>query len=102
MDNAQMWALIVGAIAPLVIAVINQPTWSAPAKAAITAVASVLIGLGTAYFAGDFAGKDVVTSILTAFVAAITAYHGFFKPSTLAPRLERATSLTRSDVAKAA
>ncbi|MET9293460.1 hypothetical protein [Streptomyces sp. NPDC003077] len=92
MTNAQMWALIVGFASPLLISVVNQPQWSGAVRTAIQVVVSVLVGLGSAYFAGDFAGKDVVTSILVAAVAAISAYKGVFKPSGIAPKVEKATS----------
>ncbi|MFD7664282.1 hypothetical protein [Streptomyces sp. NPDC059788] len=92
MTNAQMWALIVGFASPMLISVINQPQWSPAARTLVQVVVSVLVGLGSALFAGDFAGKDVVTSILVAAVAAISAYKGVFKPSGIAPKVEKATS----------
>lgn len=94
MTNAQMWSLIAGFLSPLMISVVNQPHWPRPMKVAVQVVASVLIGLASAYFAGDFAGKDVVTGILIAAVAAISAYKGVFKPSGIAPAVERSTAVT--------
>ncbi|MEF3117163.1 hypothetical protein [Streptomyces chrestomyceticus] len=93
MTNAQMWALIVGFASPVLISVVNQPQWSPAARTLVQVVVSVLVGLGSALFAGDFAGKDVVTSILVAAVAAISAYKGVFKPSGIAPKVEKATSV---------
>ncbi|CAM5388854.1 MULTISPECIES: hypothetical protein [Streptomyces] len=92
MTNAQMWALIVGFASPMLISVINRPEWSQAARTLVQVVVSVLVGLGSALFAGDFAGKDVVTSILVAAVAAISAYKGVFKPAGIAPKVEKATS----------
>ncbi|WP_196942856.1 hypothetical protein [Streptomyces sclerotialus] len=92
MTNAQMWALIVGFASPLLISVINQPHWSSTARAAVQVAVSVLVGLGTAYFAGDFAGQDIITSILLASVSAISAYKGIFKPTGMSPAVERVTS----------
>ncbi|UNO38911.1 hypothetical protein [Streptomyces sp. MST-110588] len=92
MTNAQMWALILGFASPMLIAIVNQPQWSRAVRTGVQVVISVLVGLGSAYFAGDFAGKDVVTGILVAAVAAISAYKGVFKPSGIAPKVEKATS----------
>ncbi|WP_199896714.1 hypothetical protein [Streptomyces niger] len=92
MTNAQMWALIVGFLSPLLISVVNRPHWSSAIRASVQVAVSVLVGLGTAYFAGDFAGKDIVTSILIASVSAISAYKGIFKPTGMSPAVERMTS----------
>ncbi|WP_223731871.1 hypothetical protein [Streptomyces purpurogeneiscleroticus] len=94
MTNAQMWALIIGFVSPLLISVVNRPQWSSAARASVQMAVSVLVGLGSAYFAGDFAGKDVISSILIASVSAISAYKGIFKPTGASPTLERLTSPT--------
>ncbi|MFJ8606389.1 hypothetical protein ACIRH0_04245 [Streptomyces sp. NPDC093675] len=47
---------------------------------------------GTAYFAHSFDGKLIVTDILIAALAIGVAYHTLWKPSGIAPRIERATS----------
>lgn len=95
MTNAQLWALIVGFLSPLLISVVNQPQWTRRARTAAQLVVSILVGLGTAYFAGDFAGKDIISSILIASVAAISAYKGIFQPTGVSPTVERLTSHTR-------
>ncbi|POX36056.1 hypothetical protein C3486_35615 [Streptomyces sp. Ru73] len=87
-----MWALIIGFVSPLLISAVNQPHWPSAARAAVQITVSVLVGLGTAYFAGDFAGKDIVTSILIASVSAISAYKGIFKPTGVSPTVEHLTS----------
>ncbi|MFC6065463.1 hypothetical protein [Streptomyces ochraceiscleroticus] len=94
MTNAQMWALIIGFVSPLLISVVNRPQWSSAARSFVQMAVSVLVGLGSAYFAGDFAGKDVISSILIASVSAISAYKGIFKPTGASPALERLTSPT--------
>lgn len=92
MTNAELWSLIVGFISPMLIAVVDQPGWTRAARTAVQVAVSVVIGLATAYFAGDFTGKDVVSNILIASVAAISAYKGIFQPTGMAPRVARATS----------
>lgn len=93
MTDAQLWALILGFLAtPQAVAVINQPTWSRPARAAVMTAVSLLVGFGTAYFTGQFTGRSVLSCVLITAVAAVAAYKGLFKPIGLAPALERATS----------
>jgi hypothetical protein len=92
-----MWNLIVGFIsATVVLPVIQQPTWTARTRSAVTFVYSVIAGLGTAYFTGAFEHfTDVragITSVLFTLVAAITSYQGFGKPTGIAPGIEAATS----------
>jgi hypothetical protein len=92
MDNAQMWALVVGFAIPPILAVVQQPGWSQLLRTLVLAVTALVAGLGTAYFAGSFAGKDIVTSILIVLVTAIATYQGFWKSSGMAPAIEKATS----------
>lgn len=101
MSNLVMWNMIVGFLMPNVVALIQQPRFSTQARAAITALASVLGGLGTAYFTDQFTIGDVVGSILVTGVAAITFYKGFWKPTGVAVGIENATSKTPPTVQQA-
>jgi hypothetical protein len=101
MGDLAMWNLIVGFLsASFVLPVIQQPTWSAAKRAAVTFGYSVLVGLGTAYFTGAFDNlvdvKAGVTSVLLTMVTAIASYKGFAKPLGLATVIESATSATSS------
>lgn len=90
--DAQLWAAALGYLLPLAIAVVAQPRWSGAVKGILMLVTAVLDGLGTAYFNGDFSGKPIVTCILVAAVAIGVAYRTVWKPSGIAPGIERATS----------
>ncbi len=92
-----MWNLIVGFVsATIVLPVIQQPTWTARTRAAVTFVYSVIAGLGTAYFTGAFDHfTDVragISSVLFTLVAAIGSYKGFAQPTGLAGAIEAASS----------
>ncbi|WP_432019925.1 hypothetical protein [Streptomyces sp. 1222.5] len=91
--DAQLWAGALGYLLPLAIAVVAQPRWSGAVKGLLMLVVAVLDGLGTAYFNGDFDGKPIITCILVAAVAIGVAYHTVWKPSGIAPGIERATSI---------
>jgi hypothetical protein len=92
MTNVQMWAIIVGFFSPLVVALIQQPTWSLKLRAVVGFLAAAVFGTGTAYFAGDFNGASLVSGILLVLVSAIASYKGLWQPTGVAPRIETATS----------
>lgn len=92
MTDLQMWSFLVGALAPLLIAVLQQPTWGRPLRALVGLVVIVLLALGTCYFQGDFEGRSIVSSLLVLLVTAYASYGHFWKPTGIAPGLESATS----------
>jgi hypothetical protein len=95
LTDAGMWALIVAFASPLVLAIVQQPRWSAAVRAVVTVLFSALAGTLTAYFAGAFTGRNVVSTILLVLVATIVFYKGFWKPTGVAPGIESATSGSR-------
>lgn len=92
MTNFAMWALIVGFFAPPIIAIIQQQKWPNQVRAVVTFLLALVAGAGTAYFQGDLTGKRFVEASLLVLVTAISTYHGFWKPTTVAPQIEKATS----------
>jgi len=90
--DSELWAAVLGYVLPLAIAIVNQPRWSGAIKALFMIAVAVVDGLGTTYFNGEFTSKNIVTCILTAAVAIGVAYHTVWKPSGIAPGIERATS----------
>ncbi|MFI8085922.1 hypothetical protein ACIF6L_34670 [Kitasatospora sp. NPDC086009] len=92
MTEAQMWAALVAFFSPAAIALVQQPGWTKLWRTAVAVVIAAAIGTGSAYFADAFTGRGVVSAILLAVLVSTTAYTTVFKPSGLAPALERATS----------
>ncbi|MFL1903069.1 hypothetical protein ACJWDR_28790 [Streptomyces tauricus] len=90
--DAELWAAGLGFVLPPVIAIVNQPRWSGPVKALFMLLVATAVGLGTAYFNGDFDGKPIVTCMLVAAVVIGTSYHTVWRPSGIAPGIEQATS----------
>ncbi|MGW1525470.1 hypothetical protein [Streptomyces sp. NPDC002159] len=90
--DAQLWAAALGYLLPPVIAIVIQPRWSGPVKGLFMVLVATSDGLGTAYFTHSFDGKPIVTDILIAALAIGVAYDTLWKPSGIAPRIERATS----------
>ncbi|MGW4042938.1 hypothetical protein [Streptomyces sp. NPDC004721] len=92
LTNAELWAAALGYVLPPVIAIVAQPRWTGAVKGLLMLTVAVVVGLGTAYFNGDFSGKPIVTCMLAAAIAIGIAYHTVWKPSGIAPGIERATS----------
>lgn len=91
-SDAQLWSLIAGAVSPFVIALIQQPRFSSSVRAILTAALSVAIAFGTTYLTDGVDAGNVVHSALLVFALAITVYHGFGKPTGIAPAIEAHTS----------
>jgi hypothetical protein len=92
LSTADMWTILVGFLLPNVIALINQSHWAKPLKAIVSFVVCVLTAIIDVLIQGNWNGHDITrTLVLVAFVA-YTSYQLFWKPSTIAPQIEAATS----------
>lgn len=91
-ENLLMWNAIVAAGLPMLLAILQQPTFPRWARATITLVASIIGGLATTYFSGQWNPEDVVTSVLTIFAATLAFHTAFFKPTGITDAIENATS----------
>lgn len=87
-----MWTLIVGFFTPPVVAVIQQPKFSDAAKAVVTFLFCMLTAGVTVWLEGRLTGQRFVTAALIILVTAITAFKGLWKPTGVAPAIERATT----------
>ncbi len=91
-----MWSLIVGFLLPPVLAILMQSKWPTQFQAIVAFVACAVAGAGTAYFQGDLTGRRFLEAGLVVLVASIATYHGFWKPTKVAPAIESRTSLDDS------
>jgi hypothetical protein len=92
LDTAS-WGLILGVVLPLLTALVVQPTWSKPLRAAVGLVAAVLGGVLTCLANGTIGdGQTLLSTVAIVLVAAQATYQGFYKPSGIGPALEAATS----------
>jgi len=94
MDDLTMWSLIVGTLAPLVIALVQQPKWSTRTRTVVGFVGALILGTGTAFFQGDFTGRNITSSVLIVLVASLSTYKHLWTPAGVAPAVEGATSPT--------
>lgn len=98
MTDAAMWAVIVGFLSPLIISLVQQPSWSNMARSLVTFGYSIVVGAVTAYLNGALEGRSLVSTILLVMVTAIASYQGFWKDAG-ARRIEQATSKKDVDLA---
>jgi uncharacterized membrane protein YqaE (UPF0057 family) len=92
MTNLQMWSLIAGFFLPPIQAFVQQSHWSSVLRAIVNFVSCLLVAAGVAYFNGSLTGKSWVQAALVVVVATIATYHGLWKPTTIAPIIETATT----------
>jgi amino acid transporter len=93
MTVIQMWSLLIGAVLPPLLAVVQQPKWPDWLRALVTLLVCVVVGLGNVYLNGDLThATSVVEAILLVLVAALSTYKGLWKPTGVADKIESATS----------
>lgn len=93
MTNLQQWSLIVAFFVPPVVALVNQTGWSSKLKSVVFFAVSLVAAAGTAYFQGDLTGKRFLDSALLIVAAGAAYYHGLWKPTEVAPTIEKSTSV---------
>lgn len=97
-------ASAIGTLSPLIIAIIQQPWWSDKARALVTMVWAVVLGVATAVASGALSGFDLHTlagtvgAISVVLVAAQGSY-GTWKKLGVTAWIENATSRAEPVVA---
>lgn len=91
MDNTVTFAAIVGFVCPPIIAVINREKWSGQVKGVIAFIVCLLAAIGTAWYEQTANWHDIRKVLPVVFGAAILTYHQFWKPTGIAPSIEKNT-----------
>lgn len=87
--------LSVGSLLPLLIAVVNQPHWSAKVRTILSVAVSGLAGLVTYVTENGLefdSASAVVVAVVGVILASVASYQSIWKPSGIARRIENATS----------
>lgn len=92
LTDLQMWSALVGALLPPVVAAINQPRWPGSWRLVMTVVCCLIAAGVTCWVAGALAGRTYASSVLVVLTATLATYHWAWRPSTIAPAIESATS----------
>ena len=90
------WAAIVGALAPLLIAVLVQTPWSSQVKSWAAFGVCLAAAAVTAYVRGTINWQDIGVTTVAIVTAAQATYHGLWKPSNIAPSIERWTNVVKA------
>ncbi|MFJ4880079.1 hypothetical protein ACIP93_33395 [Streptomyces sp. NPDC088745] len=90
----------VGALLPLLTAIVQRPHWSAQQKQYVAVAAAVIAGVVTVASVGGWHqfqyGKLTAATFLAVLAAAQTSYDLLWKPTTLAPLIEAVTTRKRA------
>lgn len=96
MSDLEMWSLLVGALLPPLVAIIQQPKWASWFRAVVGVGVSIIAGGVTTYFTLDSALWDqgMVHAILLVAVASWSSYKMFWTPTKVAPTIEAKTTIS--------
>jgi hypothetical protein len=86
------WQLILAFLAPIAISVISQFHWSTTLKsisAFVFCAVTTVVGL---YLKGGVDWNNVPSTVIFVFALTIGSYYGFWKPTGIAPHVEKATT----------
>ncbi|ORT58182.1 hypothetical protein [Streptomyces sp. CB03238] len=92
MDKVSIVNLLVGAVLPLIVALISKETWAGWVKGLLLAALSAAGGLGTEFVADPDAFRLSVAgwSAASAFVLGVAAHYGVYKGTTVQELLAKA------------
>jgi hypothetical protein len=88
-SDIDMWAVIVGALLPAVVAAINRVNWPPWLKGVVAIATSIVAGGVTAYLTGQLTGATWVHAGVVVAGAALATYRWWWHPTGIAPAIER-------------
>lgn len=86
-----LYSFATGSLLPLLVAIVCREKWASWVKGIVVLLSSLLVGLLAAWAGGDLVGKGVVQSVIVVWGTALATYNMFWKPTGIAPWLERIT-----------
>ena len=94
LTDADIWSLLVGAGMPPIVALLIRAQWQSWQKAVTAAAVSVVGGGVTAWLGGYLHGMTIVRCVLMVLLSTLGFYRIWWRPSGIAPAIEKATSPT--------
>lgn len=91
--------VLLGALMPLVVAVVNQSHWSPRRRGLVAVVLCVLAASVASLIRGDNWG-DWRTTAVVVVGSALVSYRVWWQPTTIAPAIEAATTLGTHTVSR--
>ena len=95
MDSIQAVSLLLGMVTPLAVSVVSQPRWTATQKRILSILIAVIVGSINMLLRSEFllgGVGDALANIVLVVGASQAAYSLLWKPTGVAPALEKATS----------
>jgi hypothetical protein len=92
MDTQTVIDALIGMVMPGLIALLNQRHWDARVKGLVALVSCVVVATLVELFRGDVNWADWRGTVVVVTSSALVTYHVWWKPSTIAPTVEAATS----------
>lgn len=92
LSDLEMWSALVGAVLPPLIAVVNSPRYPKWIRGVLSVLLALLAAAITCWLKGDLSTGAYAHSVLLVLTATLVTYHTFWKPSSIAPSIEVATS----------
>jgi VIT1/CCC1 family predicted Fe2+/Mn2+ transporter len=92
MSDLDLWSAVVGAVLPLLIAVVVRSHWTSQLKGAVTVASCLLVGGVTALVSGYLDGISIMRSVLVVLFSTVLTYATLWYPSGIAPAIEEATT----------
>lgn len=91
---------IVGALLPVIVAVVLQQHWADGFKAVVTFILCIIAAVVTLWASGEldltsanFTTENLLATFLTIYAAAQVFYRGVWRPTGAAPAIESTTSV---------
>lgn len=96
MTTPELWAVLVGFLTPLLVAVVKQPRWSKQQKQVISIVVAVVVGVLNLLAQGvlneaSFTPSGALATLVLVLGASQGAYALLWKPTGVSDRIEVAT-----------
>lgn len=88
--TADMFTVIVGFFLPLLVAVINKSTWPSYVRGVVSFLACLVFSAIDVFFVKNAATpENWARTFITIFFLAIATYHWYWKPTGIAPGIEK-------------
>ena len=88
-------SIVVGSLLPNLIAIGVQPSWRKETRGLAAFAICVVAGLLIALLQGEIGrGEDVAASVVAVLITSQVLYQALWRPSGIAPAIERGTSVT--------
>lgn len=99
MTDLELYGLLVGALLPALVAVIQQPRWPSWFRAVVSVASSIVAGSLTVYLTeGDALWEQGhLHVVLLVGVASWASYQSFWRSTGVAPVIEAKTSVAPSE-----